>query len=152
MKPKPFIKTLAIIHASLCIGLVFFAGLVFVQNEKFSATTNSNDVFIYLVPIIAMAGYFGSKYCYQNLIRKLPKEDSLIKKMQGYQMANMVKFALLEGPAFLALGICYINGNALHLVIALFLTVYLFFQRPTLEKLKSELPLSFEEKKEFDTL
>ncbi|MFK7811246.1 MAG: hypothetical protein AB8B59_02055 [Maribacter sp.] len=152
MKPKSLIRILTIIHASLSLGLVIFAGFAYLQNGSFSATNNADDLFIYVVPVIAMAGYFGSKFVYQNLIRNLPKEESLSKKMQRYQIANIFKFALLEGPAFLALGIYYISGNALHLVIGLSLLVYLFFQRPSFEKLKSELPLSLEEEKEFDIL
>lgn len=150
VQPKSLIKILTIIHASMCLTLVVFAGFAYLQNGNFLATTEYNDVFVYVVPIIAMAGYFGSKFIYQNLLRNLPKGEPLVKKMQRYQITNLFKYALLEGPAFLALGIYYIDGNALHLVIGLSLMVYLLFQRPSLEKLKSELPLNLDEKKEFD--
>ncbi|TMM57499.1 hypothetical protein FEE95_13535 [Maribacter algarum] len=152
MQPKSFIKILTIIHGSLCIGLAVFGAFAFFQNGSFAVSTDTNDVFIYIVPIIAMAGYFGSKFVYQNLIRKLPKEELLLTKLQRYQLASIVKYALIEAPAFLALFAYYYSGNAMHLIIAICLIVYLFFQRPTLEKLKSELPLNLEEEKEFDTL
>ncbi|MEP3209814.1 MAG: hypothetical protein ABJN95_11525 [Maribacter sp.] len=135
----------------MCIGLFVFAGFAFVQTRTFTVA-NGNNLFIYLIPIIAMAGYFGSKFVSQNLIRNLPKNEPLAKKLQRYQIATIVKYALLEGPAFLALGIYYLDGNALYLVVGFSLMIYLFFQRPALEKLKSELPLSLEDEKEFDTL
>lgn len=144
MQPRSFIKILAIIHGSLCIGLVIFAGFAFLQNGSFEVGADSSDVFVYIVPIVAMAGYFGSKFVYQNRIRNLPKEEPLKTKFQRYQLASILKYALIEGPAFLALFAYYYSGNALHLVIAFSLMVYLFFQRPTLEKLKSELSLSLE--------
>jgi len=151
MQPKSFIKSLTLIHLSLCAGLLFFAGFAYLQNGNFSVTTDQTNVFIYIVPIVAMAGYFGSKFVYDNLIRNLPTAEPISKKLQRYQVANIFKFALLEGPAFLALVIYYIDGNALYLVVGLCLMVYLFFQRPSLAKLKSEVPLNLEEKKEFDT-
>ena len=152
MQPKSFIKTLTIIHGSLCIGLGVFGAFAYLQNGSFAVTTDSNDVFIYIVPIIAIASYFGSKFIYQNLIRNLPKGEPLTTKLQRYQLASILKYALIEGPSFLALFAYYNSGNAMHLVIAISLLIYLFFQRPTWEKLKSELPLSLEEEKEFDTL
>jgi len=151
MKPKSVSKTLTLIHVSLCIGLAIFTGYVYLQNGSFEVTSDYNNVFVYLVPLIAMAGYFGSKLVYQNLLGNLPREERLVKKMQRYQIANIFKYAFLEGPAFLALGIYLIDGNALYLVIGLCLMLYLIFQRPTLEKMKNELPLNLEEKKEFDT-
>lgn len=152
MKPKSFIKKLAIIHGSLCVGLAIFAAFAYFHNGSFAVGTDSTDVFIYIVPIVAMAGYFGSKLVYQKLLRNLHQEESLKTKLQRYQLAAILKYALLEGPAFLALIAYYYSGNALHLVIALSLVVYVFFQRPTLKKLKSELPLRLEEEKEFYTL
>ncbi|MFS4492030.1 hypothetical protein [Maribacter sp. 2308TA10-17] len=152
MQPNSFIKTLSLIHLSLCASIGFFAGFAFVQNGSFSTSNNQNSIFIYLIPIVAMAGYFASKFVYQNLIKNFPKEEPLSKKLQRYQIANIFKYALLEGPAILALVIYYNEGNALYLVIAICLLAYLLFQKPKLEKLKSELPLSLEEEKEFDTL
>lgn len=152
MQPKSFIKILSIIHGSLCIGLAVFGAFTYLQNGRFTIGSGANDVFIYIVPILAMAGYFGSKFVYQNLIRNLTEEESLAKKLQRYQLASIIQYALIEGPSFLALFAFYYTGNAMHLVIAISLLTYLFFQRPTLKKLKGELPLSLEEEKEFDTL
>lgn len=152
MNTKSFIKTLVLIHASMCLSLLVFVGYTFLQNGNFLATTNANSIFIYVIPVIAMAGYFGSKFVYNNLIQNLPQEEPLNKRLQRYQMATIIKYALIEAPAFLALGIYYTEGNALYLVIGLSLLVYLFFQRPTQEKLKNELPLRLEEEKEFNTL
>lgn len=151
MQPKSFLRTLKIIHASLCLGLIFCSGFVFMQNGGFEASLN-NDVFVFVVPIVAMMGYFGSTWVFQKLIRNLPKIEDLTKKLQRYYVASLVKYAIIEGAAFLALFGYYYSANAMHLVIAICLIVYLIFQRPTLEKLNQEVSLNLEEKKEFDTL
>lgn len=152
MRPKSSLKILGIIHASMCISLALFASFAFLKNGSFRATTANYSLFVYVIPVVAMAGYFGSKFIVQNLINQLPKDEPLAKKLKVYQLAHILKYALLEGPAFFALGIYYIDGNAMYLVIALSLMVYLFFQRPSIDRLKSDLPLSLQEEKEFDTL
>ena len=150
MKFKSTIKTLTIIHASMCLTLIVFASFVFFQNGDFSSTSDFGNIFVYIVPVIAMAGYFGSKLIYKNLTTNLQNEESLTKKLQRYQIATIFKFTLIEAPSFIALFIYYIDGNALYLVIGLSLMFYLIFERPTLEKLKNELPLNLDEKRELD--
>lgn len=151
MQSKSFLRTLTIVHAALCIGLIFFSVIAFTQNCAFEASVD-NDIFIFIVPIVAMVGYFGSKWVYQNLIQNLPESDELSKKLQRYYTATIIKYAIIEAGAFLALFAYYFNGTAMHLVIALCLMLYLVFQRPTKEKLLEELPLNLDEKKEFNTL
>jgi len=142
-------KILTIVHASLCFGLALFTSFAYVQNGEFSTPNVSDDIFVYIVPIVAMAGYFGSKYLYQNFIQKIPKEEHLSTKLQRYQLASLIKCALLEGSAFVALFAYFYSGNAMHLVITLSFLAYLFFQSPTLDKLKNEINLNQEELQQF---
>jgi hypothetical protein len=151
MQPKNFLRTLSLIHYSLCAGLVLFLVFVYWQNGNFDASPAEGDIFVYVVPVIAMLGYFGSKFSYRKMIQNLPKDGELQTKLARYQVASIVQYALIEGPAFLALFIYLQSGTALYLVIALALVIYLFAQRPSLEKLLREVPMSFEEKKQFDT-
>ena len=152
MQPKAFLRTLSIIHYSLCVGLLLFMAFAYWQVGSFNVGTDNGDVFVYIVPIVAMAGYFGSKFVYQNPIKNLPKDEKLQTKLARYQIASLIRYALIEGPAILAL-IAYLqSGTAMYLAIAIALMVYLFVQRPSLDRLLRELPMSFEEKKQFDTL
>ncbi len=152
MQAKSILKTLSLIHAACCSGLLLCAGVVFFLNGSFSSSIDSDDVFVYVVPIVAMAGYFGSAFLYKELINKLTKDQSLVQRLRQYQTANIIKYALIEGPAFLAIVAYFQSGNALFMMIAACLIAYLIFQRPTLEKLQQEIPLSLEDEKEFDTL
>lgn len=150
MQLKPFLKTLSIIHASLCAGLVIGAGYVYFENGNFTVTTTSDDIFLYLVPTLAIGGYFGSKLLYQKLIQKIKKEEPFAQKIQAYLQASLVQYALLEGPGFFALFAYYYSGNALFLVIALCLILYLYTRRPTRTKLEQELPIHHEERQQFN--
>lgn len=152
MQPKNFLRTLSLIHYSLCGGLVLFLAFVYWQNGNFNAIASQGDVFVYIVPVLAMFGYFGNKFANRKMVQGIPKDADLQTKLARYQVASLVQYALIEGPAFLALFAYLQSGMALYLAIALALVVYLFAQRPSLERLTREVPLSFEEKKQFDTL
>ncbi len=150
MQPKTFLKTLSFIHISLCAGLMLLAIFVYFKNGDFTARMNRQDILIYIVPIVAAAGYFLSQLVFKKQIESLSREDKLSTKLGKYQMASLLKYALLQVPGFLALMAYFWSGNALYLVIAIALIIYLFAQRPTAEKIKKELPLTLEEQKQFD--
>ncbi|WP_091867476.1 hypothetical protein [Pricia antarctica] len=152
MQPKRFLKILATIHLALCVGLVLCAVFAFYQNGDFTARMNQQDIFIYIVPIVAAAGYFLSQLVFKKRIESISRKENLSIKLRKHQITSLIKYALLEGPGFLALTAYFWSGNALYLIIAIALIVYLFVQRPTAEKIKKELPLTLEEQKQFDNL
>jgi len=152
MEPKSFLKTLSILHISLFVGLMLFSLFAYFQNGNFTANMQQEDVFIYLVPLLAATGYFASKLLFLKRVKAIKTEEKLQTKLSKYHSASLVKYALIEGPAFFALFSYYGNGNALYFVIAISLMAYLFVQRPSAIKLIKELPLTLEEKKHFDTL
>ncbi len=151
MSQDNFARTLSIIHSSLLLGLVIFAGFVFWHNPNFTPDMNSNDIFIYLVPLTAVAGYFGSNYVFQNSIQTIDGKDGLQDKLNGYQVASILKYMLIEGPAILALFAYYLNSNALHLVVACCLIIYLFSLRPTKKKIIDDLKLSVKQQDQFNS-
>lgn len=152
MQFRPFLRTLTIIHSGLCAVLLLFGIFAYYQNGGFMARMNPQNIFIYIVPIAAAAGYFLSQLLFKKQVHAISYEETLSTKLGKYQIASLLKYALLEAPGFLALMAYSWSGNALYLVIAIALIVYLFIQRPTAEKIKKELPLSLEEQKQFDNL
>lgn len=152
LQPRNFLKTLSFLHLALCIGLAAFAFFAFWKNGSFKALLDYGNVLIYIVPILGAIGYFLSQYIYDNLVRKIDADKPLTTKLGRFMTASIIKYALLEGAAFLAFLSYLFSGNAMFFVIGLFLLVYLYFQRPTKTKVMDEIPLTFEEKKLFDTL
>ncbi|MDT7830722.1 hypothetical protein RQM65_18780 [Pricia sp. S334] len=152
MQPKIFLKILTIIHTTLTAGLLIFAIFAYYQNQDFIARMDRQSLFTYIVPIVAAAGYFLSQWIFKKQLEAITEQEQLSLKLGKYQTASILKYAVLEGPGLLALLAYLWTGNALHLVIALALIVYLFVQRPNAEKIKRELPLNLEEQKQFDEL
>ncbi|MFD0799481.1 hypothetical protein ACFQZJ_18565 [Maribacter chungangensis] len=144
---KRFLQTLKLIHIFLVTGLTLFSFIAFVQNNGFNADINTNSTLLYLVPAVALLGYFGSQILFNKMISKVLESDALQVKLNHYQTASIIKYALIEAPTIIALFVYYATGNALPLVIALCLLAYLFVQRPTKEKIIASLPLNPEERR-----
>lgn len=136
------------IHMVLSGGLIAFTLYVYSRNGNFKAGMDPQDPFIYVVPVVAAMGYFMGQYFFKRQLASLKREEGLNTKLSRYQSASIQKYALLEGPALMALFAYSSSGNALHLVIALLLMAYLFAQRPTAARLIDQLPLTREEEKQ----
>ena len=152
MEPKSFLRVLSLIHISLFSGLLLFAIFAYFQNGSFTAAMNQEDIFVYIVPVVAAVGYFASQHLLRKLLSGIKKEEQLQSKLGKYQTALLVQYAVIEGPAFLALFAYYGTGNALHLVIAISLLAFLFTKKPTVAKLIKDVPLTLEEHRQFDIL
>jgi beta-lactamase regulating signal transducer with metallopeptidase domain len=145
-----FIQTLKLIHIALVVGLTIFSVLAYAQNNSFNADINTNSTLLYIVPIVALLGYFGSQMFFKKMLLQVHTSDSLQTKLNKYQTAAIVKYALIEGPAFIALFVYHTTGNALPLVIAVCLLAYLFVQKPTKDKIIDSLNLTSDERSALD--
>lgn len=150
LTPKSYFFTLSIIHAVLTFSVFLFTIIVFMRVDNVVlGSTDSESVFIYLVPIIAMISYFGSNYFFNKQLTSIVKSKSLKEKLMPYLQASIVRFAFLEGAAFLSSVSFMINNNVFYLVISLLLILYLIKLRPTKKKVMGHLSLSLEEQQYF---
>ncbi len=133
-------------HLSLVAGLAIFTAIAITQGKGFNTSTDGSDVSLYAVPVVALLGYFGSKFLFKKKISAISATDSLEAKLKKFQTASHLKYFLIEAPAFFALFAYYNSGNALPLVIAVCLLAYLFVQKPNKDTILKELPLTKEEK------
>lgn len=138
------------IHLALVAGVSFFLIVTYIQSQKFSAQMEEGDSFIYLVPTFAILGYFGSQFIFNRIVTSLNKKSPQEEKLKKYQTATIIKYALLEAPAFFAIVAYSITGNALSLVIAICLILYLIVRRPNKERVMNTLPLHGEEKRKIE--
>lgn len=148
MELKNFIKSLSIMHLFLVVGLSIFTIWVVFQKNSFNTSTNGKDLFLIIVPILALLGYFGSQWLFKKMTSKIKQSDGLADKLKKYQSALHMKYALIEVPAFVGLYAYYHSGNALPLVITVCLLAYLFVQRPNKANIISTLPLTQNEETE----
>ena len=72
-----------------------------------------------------------------------------MEKLNGFQSASVVKYALLEGPALLGIVAFMNEGNQYFLIISLLLLGWLIMQRPTRDRVERDLMLQGPLKSEF---
>ena len=146
MELKNFIKSLSIMHLFLLGGLIIFTVWVILQINTFNTSTNGQGPFLYVVPVFAMLGYFGSQWIFKKMTSKIKMDIKFEEKLKKYQSALHLKYALIEMPAFIGLFAYYNTGNALPLVISICLLAYLAVQRPNKDNIINSIPLTPDEK------
>jgi len=148
MRFSSYLKVLTLIHTALLIGLFVFSAVAYFTNPDFKTGLDSKDIFIYLVPMVAILGYFGSTFLFQKFLRDIPSEDPVEQKLNKYQSVTIITYAMIEGATICALVGYYLQGNIMHMVIALTLVAYLYSQRPTKKKIFNDLKISSQQKRE----
>ena len=148
--PKSFLRTFTLIHLALVASVLIPGLMMFLQTQNQELTFSySGDVMFFVVPFMAIAGILAGNYLYKNIINGLNTKNTLIEKLNGFQTASVIKYALLEGPAILGIVAFMNEGNQYFLIISIFLLGWLILQRPTRDKVESDLSLEDALKSEF---
>ena len=133
---KAQLKVFRIIHLALVAGLLV-AYFVLGNLSDFSQLklpTLNNDNMIYLA--IPIAAFIISNLMFKMLVSKIDNALSLKEKIVPYQSASIVRYAIIEGAAFLIL----ILKPEL-IVFGLLLIVYLALLMPTEQRIKRDLQI-----------
>lgn len=150
--PQSILKSMQIIHAGLLAGQVMFAVVSYTVVEKAPHfdIKNTGDVFLFIVPLMAIASFIASNLLFKLKIAGLPGKDILVEKLIGYLTALIIRFALLEGASLFGIVTFLISGNLLFLLISALLMIYMLTLRPSVSKAEADLELSYEDKLELE--
>ncbi|WP_289046651.1 MFS transporter [uncultured Olleya sp.] len=128
------LKIFKIIHIALVIGLImayFFLGnLSDFSQLKMPEINNENMIYL-TIPIVA---FLLSNLLFKRLVSKIESNLSLKQKLVAYQSATIVRYAILEGAAFIILIIF-----PKFIVFGILLIVYMALLRPTEQRIKRDL-------------
>jgi len=128
------LKIFKIIHIALVVGLImayFFLGnLSDFSQLKMPEINNENMIYL-TIPIVA---FLLSNLLFKRLVSKIESNLSLKQKLVAYQSATIVRYAILEGAAFIILIIF-----PEFIVFGILLIVYMALLRPTEQRIKRDL-------------
>ncbi len=127
------IKTLKIIHMAMFLGtalMYFLLGKITSELLKIPQLDSSSIPFL-LIPIIA---YFLSNFLFKSQLKQINPKDKLESKLPIYQSASIIRWAILEGAAFI---IVIASPNLILFGIPILL--YFVSLRPTEERIRTEL-------------
>ena len=127
------LKTLQIIHLSICAGVI----LGYVILGDFSPEVlqmpivDSNSVIYAIIPLIA---FVFSNFIFRSQINKIDAKVSFDEQFPLYQTASIVRWAILEGAAFVLLIL-----KKDFILFGILLIVYLLLLFPSEFRVKSDL-------------
>ena len=127
------LKVTKMIHIALCSGLVMayiFIGDVTSISFNMPALSQSNIIYV-LIPIIA---YIFSNFMFKTQLKAADKTLKPEANMAVYQTASIVRWAILEGAAFLILLL-----NKDFVLFGILIILYLALIHPTEDRVKTDL-------------
>ena len=125
------IRTIKIIHASLCIGLTVALFRLGDLNNLKGFELKIPDLIYYSIPLI---GYFFTNFLFIKKIKEINRNIEFKDALVPYQSASIIRWAILEGSAF-----CLLILKPELLVFNVLILVYLISLRPTVAKIKADL-------------
>ena len=97
LTPTKFIQTLTIIYMSLLLGILTFGGFVLFQfSNGLVPELDTNDTLLFVYPILVIGAMYGSQILFKRLITSVKNNTDLRSKLIRYQIASVVKFAIIE--------------------------------------------------------
>ena len=146
-KSQDYFTLLNLIYFSLVAGLIIFMAVVVILNSRQDpADFQPVGVFIYLVPVSSILAILASIYIPKFKLPEIESKKDLKEKLSYYQSLLIIKWALLEGGAIVALVSFMLTGYFMLGGFALLLILYLIFQKPTRYKLLQDINLTDEER------
>jgi len=143
---QAFFKINIIIHAALLIGQVLFGVVSYAISPNPVVNLKAgNDPFFYIVPVLIASGIFFGSFLFNQQISKLAEKESLKEKLTGYQTALIIRYALAEGPSLFGIVAFMLGGNLFYLLLVGLNIIYFIWIRPTKEKIKEALNLTYED-------
>jgi hypothetical protein len=148
-KSGQYFKTLKIMHFAMLVGQVLFLFIsIFLINVNGPFVVNDKElsgIFKFVVPFFAIAGLITSNFIYKSRLASIKIQSFLVKKINDYRAALILRYALLEGPSLLAIIVYLIFGDILFLSTAVLIMLYFLVIRPTTEKALEHLELNSED-------
>ncbi len=142
---KQFFRILAVIHGTLVAGaLLFLLTVSFMLSEEELTTTYFPEwnLFYLIVGVFALWAIFGSEFIYRLLLKRIQRDQPLSKIMFAYQSANIIRFAIVEGVALLAIVFTLLTSSIWFMVVAGLMLILLFYMRPNPERAVKDLQLT----------
>lgn len=127
------IKTLQIIHLAICAGTIiayFIVGDISLETLHVPIIDSASVLYL-VIPILA---FVLSSILFKAQLKQIDPKLKLEDKLPIYQAASIMRWAVLEGAAFLIL---FLKPE--FILFGILLIVYLIFLRPTEDRITNDL-------------
>ena len=146
-------QSLKIVFAALLMGQLGFAlVMLFVtENQHFNMSSAGNP-FLIILPIIAISAIFISQLFFKQSCNQLVKRETLKQKFFGFQVAFIVKLAIIEIAVLIGIVVFSADGNLFFLTITGVLLLYFASNYPNPSVVEQQLHLTSQESSQFHNI
>jgi hypothetical protein len=139
-----YFKSIKVVHAALVIGVVLFLLITVVLdlNGFASGDEEIRMALLLVASVFTFGGVFAGNYIFKKRISIIREKTNLREKMDDYRSALIVKWALIEGPAFLAVVAFMLTGDLIFFGIGVLLVIVFLVYTPSRNKFIKDLSLS----------
>ncbi|UCS94643.1 hypothetical protein KZP23_06415 [Echinicola marina] len=138
---------MSILYNMLLITQIAFFTAAYFLAELPEHPNESFHLFLkFLIPSLVLASIFGSGIYFKKQLIKHKQCKSLKDKLTGYITALVLKYAMLEVPAIMAIVAYFVSADILFLGLAGILIIIFLLHKPSQSKTIAELSLSPEER------
>jgi hypothetical protein len=159
MLPAPirYLRTLRLIHLALCGGVALFSAVVFFQKQTGimePVLLEHERVLLPIAGLLIMSGIGASVLLFRRRLEDIRAMAGIERKLPAYQSAQVIRWALAEGPTFVVLVLTMLTASPLFIVFAAAALVYLIGSRPpaTVEQACETMDVSWEERSRWEHL
>lgn len=127
------IKALQIIHIGICAGTIiayFIVGDISLETLQVPNIDSASIIYL-AIPVLA---FVLSSILFKAQLKQIDPKLKLEDKLPIYQTASIMRWAVLEGAAFIIL---FLKPD--FILFGILLIIYLLFLRPTEEKINNDL-------------
>ncbi|MEM1407791.1 MAG: hypothetical protein AAGG59_13515 [Bacteroidota bacterium] len=141
-------RVIQLIYLSLVITPTFFAlATYYLFTTGYQASGETPDIIMYLPATSLLFSVPLGNFLYKKAITQVNPQMALKHKLGRYQIAVILRAALIELAALLASVVCYLSGNILLLLVVPICWVLFYFNRPNITAMEMDLLLSPDEVK-----
>lgn len=151
--PKKYIQSLKIIFSALLMGQLGFAlvMLLVTENKHFNMSSAGNP-FLIILPIVAISAIFISQLFFKQTCNQLVKRETLKQKFLGFQIAFIVKLAIIEIAVLIGIVVFSVDGNLFFLTIVGVMLLYFASNYPNTSLLEQQMQLTSQESIQFNKM
>lgn len=147
---KDYLLRLTILSTAMLISQMIFAlAMFFTSLPLGEINTDMLFVFWIVVPATTLGGIGISFFMFNLKLKDVHNALALENKLSGYTAALILRFALLEGPSFIATVAFMMTGAVYFLAVPLLITILMLVFYPNKKRVLQHLQLTLKEEEFF---
>lgn len=138
-------RSIKVLPLALMVGLVLMTSVILYLNQDAIPNESIEEFFVIGIALLAAISAVLGSYLFRKKINETVGKP-IVDKVVLYRQATILRFALLEGPALIALVLFHISGNYLFMVITGAMFLFMLLNRPTDDMIAQHLNLTESDK------